>query len=510
MQQRPAEASAAALSRETLSEYMELRGLWRRDPVLYARQRLGLNPTHQQAKILEAIAPPGAKVTIRSGHGVGKTTSVAAAVWWHLECTDFAKVPCTAPTQDQLERVLWSELAKWLRKSDVAAARVGLPRGLWLSTLFQFSATSIGERGSPKEWFAVARTSRKERPDALQGFHADDIEISADGKSVVSHDADGKLLFVIEEGSGVDDAIFEVAEGALTGRGSRLLMPGNPVRNAGYFWRSHTKDRAHFTALHFRCDESPIVDPEYRRKLVRKFGDGSNIVRVRADGEFPRQDDDTLIAVEHAEAARSRSGVPAEGLRKLGVDVAEFGMDRTVLALRQGRVVGPVEVHAKQELMATVGHIVEAAVRLRADEILVDCIGLGAGVASRLTELQREGKVKAKVVRVDVREAAPPRTKDGEAQGYRMRDHLWLEGRRYFHDGEPSLELCAADVAEDLAAELTVPSYAQHSSGAIVLEDKDSIKRRNADRRSPDLAEALMMTFYAKTSGMAFQSRLAM
>ena len=513
----------SSLTPETLSEYVELRSIWRRDPVLYARQRLGMNPTWQQEKILQAIAPPGSKVTVASGHGIGKSAAVSGAIWWHLECTDYAKVPCTAPTQDQLERVLWAELAKWMRKSNAVSEKLMLPRGLWLSSLFSLAATAISEVGSPKEWFAVARTSRKERPDALQGFHADDIEISADGRGIVRENIEGKLLFVIEEASGVAEEIFEVAEGALSSRGARLLMPGNPVRNSGYFYRSHTKDAAHFTKLKFRCDDSPLVDPNYRKKLVRKFGDGSNIVRVRADGEFPRQDDDTLIAVEHTEAACARRGVLAEGSRRLGVDVAEFGMDRTTLVLRQGRVIGPVEVHAKQETMATVGNVVAFANRHDVDEIYVDCIGLGAGVASRLAELKQEGMIRAEVIRVDVRQKAPPRPADRDAAGLRLRDHLWLEGKHYFHHCEPSFDGCfsgadmsyheATDMAKDMAAEMSVPRYGQHSTGAIVVEDKDSIKRRNEDRRSPDLAEGLLMTFYDKPvvfewyiDGATFQS----
>ena len=78
--------------------YLRLRRYWRRDPVAYVRQRFGVEPTWQQCAILTAIAPPGAKVSIRSGHGVGKSSSAAFIVFWHLETHDYAKVPCTAPS----------------------------------------------------------------------------------------------------------------------------------------------------------------------------------------------------------------------------------------------------------------------------------------------------------------------------------------------------------------------------------------------------------------------------
>jgi hypothetical protein len=97
-----------------------------------------------------------------------------------------------------------------------------------------------------------------------------------------------------------------VAEGALSSHGSRLLMVGNPTKNTGFFARSHKADRDTYTTLRFRCSDSALVDPHYRPNLVKKYGEGSKVVRVRADGEFPKQDDDVLIPLEHAEAATTR------------------------------------------------------------------------------------------------------------------------------------------------------------------------------------------------------------
>jgi phage terminase large subunit len=118
--------------------------------------------------------------------------------------------------------------------------------------------------------------------------------------------------------------------------GARLVMVGNPLRNTGYFAASHKQHRSEYTALHFRSQDSPLVDPSYRSRLVRKFGDGSNVVRVRADGEFPRQDDDVLISLEDAEAALTRADVVVQPneRRILGIDVARYGDDRTVYILR--------------------------------------------------------------------------------------------------------------------------------------------------------------------------------
>ena len=105
--------------------YLRLRKRWRAAPVLYVQQRFGVEPTAQQVLILTALVPPGAKVTVRSGHGIGKSSCAAWAVLWYLETHDYAKVPCTAPTAHQLRDILWGELSKWRRHADEESRRRG-------------------------------------------------------------------------------------------------------------------------------------------------------------------------------------------------------------------------------------------------------------------------------------------------------------------------------------------------------------------------------------------------
>ncbi|GEO80447.1 hypothetical protein [Pararhodospirillum oryzae] len=464
--------------RRQLHAYGALRALWRADPVLYARQRLGLSPTAQQAALLAAIAPPGAKVSARAGHGVGKTTATGAVIWWHLECFDYSKTPCTAPTASQLEQILWSELARLRRGADQQADALGLPPALWLSALFDLSARAVADRGAPREWFAVGRTARPDNPDALQGFHAGGPG-GAEGR--------GSLLFVIEEASGVPDAVFEVAEGALSSPGARLLMVGNPTRNTGFFARSHKQDRGAYTPLHFCCADSPLVDPGYRAGLVRKYGADSNVVRVRADGQFPRQDDDVLIPIEAAEAALGRTADGRGHARRLGVDVARFGDDRTVFVLRAGPAVEAMEVTTGRDTMAVAGRAAQLAQAWRAERLFVDEIGVGAGVVDRLRE---EG---APVVAVNVAARAPEAGAGGE-RGRLLRDHLWLAVRAWLRDDQPGLAALPRDLAQDLAGELASPRYGFDGSGRLVIEAKDSLKHRGL--RSPDLADALALTFH--------------
>jgi hypothetical protein len=458
--------------------------------------------------MLRAIAPSGAKVTVRAGHGVGKTTCLAIIIWWHLECFDFCKIPCTAPTASQLRLVLWSELRKILRKADEQSELTNFVK---LSDMFNVTQDQISVTGT--EWYAVARTARRDQPDALQGFHASDVTITADDVAVQRSSSGGAILFVIEEASGVPDEIYTVAEGALTSKGARLIMVGNPVRSTGFFADSHLKAShvSSYTQLHFSVRESPLAEPEYREKLVRKYGEGSNIVRVRADGEFPKQDADVLISVEATEMALARNAIPPDYAARciLGVDVARFGDDRTTYVVRQGRAIRHIEVRAKEDTMTTAGRSLDIARRFNVAAIHVDVIGIGAGVVDRLNEQQREHGFT--VVAVNVSDAATvrPKTLDRHANlmpddkfgkqdvfPRSMKEYLWLAMKDWFDEEEPVLidgDACEwSDHAKDMAAECATVRYSFDSSGKLVVESKDSMKDRGLT--SQDLAEALACT----------------
>jgi hypothetical protein len=454
--------------------YLELREHWRKDPLLYVQQRMGIEPTSQQAAILEAIVPSGAKVSVRSGHGIGKSSSASWIIFWFLETHNYAKVPCTAPSSHQIHDVLWGELSKWRRKADELSEASGLHPRFWLTRLFRLINDGLIDQSAP-EWGAFARTARKENPEALQGFHAD------------------HLLFVIDEASGVAEEVFEAAEGALSSPGARVLMLGNPTRTSGTFAASHRHNRGEYTALHFRSQDSPLVDRGYRDRLVSKWGEGSNVVRVRADGNFPTQDDDVLISLELTEPCTTREPRAGEGQRRLGVDVARLGSDRTALVLRQGEVVDHIAVWAKRDTMATVGQIVTLLEPWRVDDIAVDVIGLGAGVYDRLAELRRQGLIACDVLAVNVAEKAPVVRHPADAKPRLLRDFLWLEMATWLREVAPVFCAPETSLCEDLAGELASVGYGLDSQGRLVIEDKDAMRKRLG--HSPDLGDALGVTF---------------
>jgi len=474
LRRQRARVTFSPLYQAHLHTYAALREMWRDNPIFYVRWRFGIEPTWQQAQILQAIVPPGSKVSVRSGHGIGKTTAAAWALYWMLETHDYAKVPCTAPSSHQLRDILWGELSKWRRIADAMSMQRSEHSTVTLGKLFRLVTDSLYDP-SAREWGAFARTARKENPEALQGFHAE------------------HLLFVVDEASGVPEEIFEAGEGALSTPGARVLLLGNPTRTQGTFAASHLHNRGDYTTLHFRSQDSPLVHGGYREQLVRKWGEGSNMVRVRADGEFPRQDDDVLIPLDLTEPCLMRDSVEGVGPRCLGVDVARMGADRTTLVLRQGALVTHIAIYAKQDTMQTVGQIVGVLDRWAVDTVMVDVIGLGAGVYDRLVELARQGVVKVPIVAVNVAMAPPRQSLVGEARPRLLRDYLWLAMACWLRDDAPVFTAPDRQACEDLAGELASVHYRLDSSGCIVVEDKDTMRKRLG--HSPDLADALGCTF---------------
>lgn len=499
----PLQIDARPDYRRHADAYAQMRILWRDDICRYAHERLGLRSTGHQRQLFAAIQPEGAKVTVRSGHQTGKTMGLAIIAWWFLETRHYPRIPCTAPTAHQLRDILWGEMGKCLRLADAQSQSRGDHPRFWLSRLFRLVLDRVYDLSASEEWYAVARTASRHQPDALQGFHASDLTLSGDGQQV-SRQGEGRLLFILDEAAGIADEVFQVAEGALASPGARVVMAGNPLSVRGAFAQSHREHRGEYTALHFRSQDSPLCDPDYRARLVRKFGEGSNVVRIRADGEFPRGDLDTLIPLEWAEAALTRE-TEGTGPRRLGVDVAWQGDDRSVLLERQGNLVSYLEIYTKLEPMPLVGHIARVVRSRKIAEIYIDTIGLGAGVYSRLKEIVAEGVIQCTVHAVNVATSSPPST-DSDLQGKILRDYLWIAMRHWMRDSpvsfspDPALgaqqQQMMREALQDLIGELASPRMLPPDShGHIRIEGKDSLKSRGL--QSPDLADALACTFFA-------------
>lgn len=436
-------------------------------PCLFAQEALGADPTEQQWDASRKLVERR-RVSIRSGHGTGKSTFMAWCVLWFLACYFPAKVPATAPTSHQLEDVLWAEIAKWHRVLKERLAFLGLQ--------FEWSAGAYRAVEAPNESFAVARTSRPEKPEALQGFHADNI------------------LFLIDEASGVADNVFEVAEGALSTEGAFVVMAANPTRQNGYFFDSHHKMRANWAALHWSGVDSPRVSRDYIENMRKKYGERSPVYKVRVLGEFVTAPDG-VIALDLCESAKVRDVAPIPSAPVVwGVDVARFGDDSTALAKRKGNVqLEPIEEWWGKDTMQTAGLIKAewdaTPYNQRPVAINIDVIGIGAGVVDRLRELDLPA-VGVNVAEAEAIDDGTEYDSKGKPvrQFNRLRDQLWWKGREWLEAKD--CKLCEDD---ETIAELTTPTYSILSNGRIKVEGKDELKKRGV--KSPNRADAWLNTF---------------
>lgn len=437
---------------------------WRKDPVAFVREVFQVEPDSWQAEALYGIRDND-QVSIRSGHGVGKSALMAWVTWWWLLTHYPAKVAATAPTSHQLQDVLWGELSKWHGK---------MPEGL--QALFVVKSDRVELVSNPLQSFAVARTARKEQPEAFQGFHSEN------------------MLFLVDEASGVEDVIFQVGQGAMSTKGAKTLLAGNPTRTSGYFYDSHNAMRNNWHTIRVSCADSKMVSPAFIDSMKKQWGEDSDVFRVRVLGDFPASDSNTVIPLDLAEAAVDRDVEPVEGKVIWGVDVARYGGDKTALAKRQKNVLlEKIKTWHGKDLMQTVGLIVQeyenTPYKLRPDAILVDSIGLGSGVVDRLRE---QGYP---VRGINVSES--PSVNDRKYE--RLRDELWWRAREWLE----SRDVRIPDDPE-LIGDLTTPMYEVKSTGKIKVESKADIKKRLP--RSPDMADAFCLTF--ATSDRKFSGKL--
>lgn len=200
-------------------------------------------------------------ISVRSGHGIGKSTVTSWIVIWFLYCYFMAQVPVTAPTASQMHDVLWKELAIWIKRMPKEVAEI-----------FEWQNDYIRVRYERESWFARAKTSSKENTEALAGVHADNV------------------LMAVDEASGVPEQVFNTAEGALTSGNVFVIMISNPTRTIGYFYDSHHKNASDWQTFEFNCEEAPLVDKEYIERQAKRHGVTSDEYKIRVKGRFPSED----------------------------------------------------------------------------------------------------------------------------------------------------------------------------------------------------------------------------
>jgi hypothetical protein len=434
--------------------------LWREDPIRMVREEFKAEPDAWQAEALTLFAQPATeRLALKACKGPGKTTVLAWIIWNFLATRLQAKVAATSITEDNLSDNLWPELAKWQAFSP------------FLLAAFLWTKTRIVNRQSPETWFAAARTWPKHadaqrQAETLAGFHADHV------------------LFVLDESGGIPQAVMTTAEAVLaTGVETKVVQAGNPTHLEGPLFRACTIDahlwkRVTVTGDPDNPHRSPRIKLEWARQQIASYGRDNPWVKVNVLGEFPDASINALLGVEdvqQAQARHLRPDVYEWSQKRLGVDVARFGDDRTVIFPRQGLASFRPVVMRNARTTDIAARVARAKATWQSEVEFVDDTGhWGHGVIDNLVTA---GIPSIGVVFSDP--ALNPRYRNRRAE-------MWMEMAEWVKHGG------ALPKAPELLGELTVPTYS-FVAGKFVLEEKDQIKARLG--RSPDLADALALTF---------------
>jgi hypothetical protein len=412
----------------------------------------GLDPW--QRRLLRDFGKGERRISVRSCHGPGKTATVSWCVLYMLIFRYPQKTVATAPTRGQLFDALFAEVMTWFRH---------LPKPI--QDLYEPKSDRIELKSHPDESFFSARTARRESPEALQGVHSPNV------------------LLLADEASGVDEAIFEAAVGSMSGDNATTILTSNPTKTSGFFFASHHQMRDMWKTYQISADDSARVTDDFKMQVARTYGEDSSAYRVRVLGEFPKADDDTIVPYELVTSAQMRdiAAIPDEGTI-WGLDVARFGDDTSVLTERTSRRVCWQQEFKNLDLMALVGRVKAKYDSLplskQPQTILVDVIGLGAGVVDRLRELELPARG------INVAESA------SMSESYiNLRAELWFKAREWLEDRQCVLP----PEMEALASELVVPRYEFTSSGKIKAESKADMKKRG--HKSPNYADSFVLTF---------------
>jgi hypothetical protein len=430
------------------------------EPAWFEEFEKGKHLTWQQFLLIRAIKrainkEDKLRISVESGHGTGKSATLAMLMIWFLMCFENAQIPCTAPTQHQLHDVLWKEVKVWMDR---------MPEK-WRDTL-EWQAGYIRIKGYPETWFARARTARKEAPEALAGVHGEHV------------------LFLIDEASGVPEEVFDTAEGALTGENVIVVMISNHTRVLGYFHNSHTGDRKSWQTLTFNSEDSPIVEGSFVQRILDKSdGDkNSDEYRIRVLGVAPRAElaDEQgyvpLIIVD-----KVTFGIDPEykfvGSVKLGVDPSGEGKDYTSWVVRdnfKGKVVAREKTSTGKTIALKTITLMDYY-EVDDENVYVDSFGEGVDT---IRELALAGKA-VNAINVGHQPIDQKAFLNIRAESY------WAV-RQWLYSGA---ELLEGKWKEQLPA----IKYRRELSGKMSIMPKKSMRKQGID--SPDDLDALMLTF---------------
>jgi hypothetical protein len=405
-----------------------------------------------------------------SGHGIGKSTLVAWLIKFIHDAFPLSKGVVTANTNDQLRTKTWAELAKWHHLSLTQHwSSLSVARGS-----LSLSSNMVDEKNQPYAgiWRVDGQTCREENSEAFQGLHA----------------ANSVPFYIFDEASGIPEKIWLARAGGATDGFPMSFDFGNPTRNSGTFFENCIGKNAHrFNVRSIDSRSVYITNKPLMEEWIEDYGEDSDFVKVKVKGVFPSQSTVQFIDRESVELAQVRS-LPFDNNAPLiiGVDVARFGDDDTVIYPRIGNDARsfPYRRFNGLDTMQVTHQIIEVIndflrIGKKCSALFIDGGAMGAGPIDRLRQLGYN----------------PIEVQFGSRalnNRYRFRgDEIWGN----LKDGLKNLCLPIDDA---IMSQLTQREYGFTHSGKIALEAKKDMKKRGV--MSPDIIDALALTYSSEIS----------
>lgn len=414
------------------------------------KQRIGLNPS----PIYLAIS---------SGRGIGKSALLGMLNMWLASCWVGATGIVTANTETQLRSRTMAELGKWhtmaINRHWFDKSSMSLRPHKWFGELIENQL-----KMDTQYYYVEAQSWSAENPDAFAGAHS---QIGM----MVSYD----------EASGIDDQIWNVTEGFFTDLAPIRLWVNisNPRRNSGRFFDCFHQDSEFWSTSNIDSRTVENVDKGVYDRIAEKYGEDHDVTRVEVKGMFPVTAEAQFIdggAIRDAAERENHEDTGAPLV--MGVDVARFGEDKSVIAFRRGRDARsiPWQYYEKLDTQQLATRVADAIRKYDPDAVFIDGGGVGGGVVDAL-----------KAMRFRVIEVQSGASADDKNKYRNKRAEMWALMRDW-------IEVGCLPQRDELLYELGAPSYTWHpNSGQLMLESKDDMKKRGIG--SPDAADALAHTF---------------
>ena len=404
---------------------------------------------------------------VRSSHGVGKTAAGAVCL-----CTAMALVPQIlvlqiSPTWSQVTEVFWNEVRKWYGNSPLMGALFGMSE----------KAPKMWCRLDPQRWYA--RGLSTSNPGNIEGRHNKNV------------------FLIVDEAKAVEDSIIQGLEGTLTSDepGSRSWRtywstPSTPGGKYTFFYKSFSKHRERFKRHVIPASKSPRVSRSWIQRMYDDWGEDSQIVQARVEAEFPEAGSDILIPLAYAERFYDETLKEPEGLTSIGVDVARFGQDESVIAAYRGDQLFHVKPFEKQDTQQVASIAAATADKFDARMIVVDDIGVGGGVTDRLLHLFAR---KPYVQILPFKASAKARDKHKFCNAG---DEVWFLFSRALIEGRTKSSVYDEKLEGQLSS-YKIKYSADNRIKIIWPEKKD--ERLTSDSHSPDRADAVVMAWFGST-----------